>query len=162
MRVSTVLLTVIIGTWPLALRAEEPLADLVFIDKSERRLELRREGAVIRTYQVALGGNPEGPKRQEGDQRTPEGNYVIDFRKTDSAYHLALHISYPNTADRAASAALGVPTGGDIFIHGLPNYYPLRVAPKIDWTLGCVALDDAEIEEMWRLVPDGTVVTIVP
>lgn len=162
MRVSTVLLTVIIGTWPLALRAEEPLADLVFIDKSERRLELRREGAVIRTYQVALGGNPEGPKRQEGDQRTPEGNYVIDSRKTDSAYHLALHISYPNTADRAASAALGVPTGGDIFIHGLPNYYPLRVAPKIDWTLGCVALDDAEIEEVWRLVPDGTAVMIVP
>jgi murein L,D-transpeptidase YafK len=162
MRIFTFFISIAICLCPVAGGAEEKVVDLVFIDKSERRLELRREGVVIRSYQVALGGDPEGAKRQEGDQRTPEGHYVIDFRKADSAYHLALHISYPNAADRMASAALGVPTGGDIFIHGLPNYYPFRIAPKVDWTLGCIALDDAEIEEVWRLVPDGTAVTIVP
>lgn len=137
-------------------------ADAVFVDKSDRRLELRREGRVIKAYDIALGGNPLGAKRREGDERTPEGDYVIDFRRSDSAYHLALHIDYPNAADRAESARLGVPTGGAIFIHGLPNFYPLGVAPKFDWTKGCIALDNAEIEEVWRLVPDGTPVTIVP
>ena len=156
-------------TWLWMARAEPVVAnvagvaaDAVFIDKSDRRLQLRRGGHIIRTYEIALGGNPLGPKRQEGDQRTPEGDYVIDFRKADSAYHLSLHISYPNAADRAASLKMGVPPGGAIFIHGLPNAYPLAVAPKIDWTLGCIALDNAEIEEVWRLVPDGTPVTIVP
>jgi murein L,D-transpeptidase YafK len=135
---------------------------MIFVDKSERRLELRQGGRVIRAYDISLGGNPLGPKRQEGDGRTPEGTYVIDFRKADSAYHLSLHISYPNAADRAASLKMGVPTGGAIFIHGLPNAYPLSIAPKVDWTQGCIALDNAEIEEIWRLVPDGTAVMIVP
>lgn len=140
----------------------DAIADSVFVDKSDRRLELRRDGRIIRTYEIGLGGNPLGPKRQEGDQRTPEGDYIIDFRKADSAYHLALHVSYPNTADRVESDRLGVATGGAIFIHGLPNAYPLGVAPKMDWTQGCIALDNAEIEEIWRLVPDGTPITIVP
>jgi murein L,D-transpeptidase YafK len=160
---------VLAGTWLWMARSDRPVvdvtntaADAVFVDKSERRLELLRRGRVIRAYQIALGGNPLGPKRQEGDERTPEGAYTIDFRKSDSAYHLALHISYPNAADRAESARLSVPTGGAIFIHGLPNAYPLSVAPKIDWTKGCIALDNAEIEEIWRLVPDGTPITIVP
>lgn len=139
----------------------EVLADAVFIDKSERRLELRRGDVVLRTYKIGLGGNPIGPKRQQGDQRTPEGEYKIDFRNSKSAYHRSLHINYPNATDRAASAKLGVPTGGDIFIHGLPNNYPLEQAPKIDWTLGCIAVNKDEIEEIWRLVPDGTPVTIV-
>lgn len=153
-------------TWLWAARAQPPapvvLADSVFVDKSERRLELRRDGRAIRVFDIALGGDPIGPKRQEGDGRTPEGDYVIDFRKADSAYHLSLHISYPNKHDSAASLKMGVPTGGAIFIHGLPNAYPLGRAPKIDWTQGCIALDDAEIEEIWRLVPDGTPITIVP
>jgi murein L,D-transpeptidase YafK len=142
--------------------AQEMGADFIHVDKSDRRLELRRNGRVIGSYEISLGGNPEGPKRQEGDERTPEGSYTIDFRKADSAYHLSLHISYPNQDDRAASAALGAPTGGDIFIHGLPNRYPFDTAPKVDWTAGCIALDNAEIEEIWRLVPDGTPILIVP
>jgi murein L,D-transpeptidase YafK len=141
---------------------QEPPADFVLVDKSDRRLELWRGGAIIRSYQVALGGNPEGPKRQEGDQRTPEGDYVIDHRNPASRYHLSLHISYPNAADRAASDKLGVPPGGDIFIHGLPNAWPASPAPKLDWTLGCIALDNAEIEEIWSLVPDGTPIRILP
>ena len=142
--------------------ADDVAADLVFVDKSDRRLELRRNGRVIGSYEISLGGDPDGPKRQEGDERTPEGSYIIDFRKPDSAYHLSLHISYPNDSDRLLSAALGVPPGGDIFIHGLPNAYPFDSAPKIDWTLGCIAVDNAEIEEIWRLVPVGTPILIVP
>ena len=135
--------------------------DLVVVDKSERRLELRKDGRMSRSYAISLGGNPLGPKRQEGDQRTPEGDYVIDRRNSQSAYHLSLHISYPNAADRAASALLGVWAGGDIFIHELPNYWPLRTAPKVDWIAGCIAVDNAEIEEIWHLVPTGTVIRIV-
>ena len=142
--------------------AAEQLADSIFVDKSERRLELRRYCIVIRAYEIALGGNPIGPKRREGDMRTPEGDYVIDRRNPQSAYHLSLHIDYPRPADRAASAALGAAPGGEIFIHGLPNYWPASTAPKVDWTAGCIALDNAEIEEMWRLVPDGTPISIVP
>ncbi len=146
---------------PATLPADEQV-DAVFIDKSERRLELLREGKVIRSYKIALGGNPIGPKRRQGDQRTPEGEYRIDYRNAHSAYHRSLHINYPNNADRAESAKLGVRTGGDIFIHGLPNSYPLATAPKVDWTLGCIALDNTEIEEIWQLVPNGTPITIAP
>lgn len=146
---------------PIAAPAGEQ-ADAVFIDKSERRLELLREGKVIRSYKIALGGNPIGPKRRQGDQRTPEGEYRIDYRNAQSSYHLSLHINYPNATDRAESAKLGVRTGGDIFIHGLPNSYPLETAPKVDWTLGCIALDNAEIKEIWQLVPNGTPINIVP
>jgi murein L,D-transpeptidase YafK len=153
--------------WPTArqapvLASSNERADFVFIDKSERRLELHRDGLVLRRYEIALGGNPLGPKRAEGDRRTPEGDYIIDRRNAQSAYHLSLHINYPNEADRAESARLGVPPGGDIFIHGLPNRYPLGWAPKLDWTLGCIVLNDAEIAEIWRLVPDGTPIRIVP
>jgi len=164
---SATLALALIGVWlqaalPRPAAAETTTADSVFVDKSDRRLELRRDGRVLRTYEIALGGDPIGAKRQEGDGRTPEGRYVIDFRKADSAYHLSLHLTYPNDDDLARSAALNVPPGGDIFIHGLPNYYPLGTAPKVDWTQGCIALDNDEIEEVWRLVPDGTPIEIVP
>lgn len=141
---------------------QERPADFVLVDKSDRRLELWRGGEIIRSYRVALGGNPEGPKRAEGDQRTPEGDYVIDYRNPNSRYHLSLHINYPSAADLLESAQLGVPPGGDIFIHGLPNGWPAAVAPKVDWTLGCIALDNAEIAEIWSLVPDGTPIRILP
>ncbi|MBK8157600.1 MAG: L,D-transpeptidase family protein [Rhodospirillaceae bacterium] len=150
------------GEVSISAATAEQAADSVFVDKSERRLDLHRDGRVIRSYRVALGGNPAGPKRREGDERTPEGHYVIDWRNPKSAYHLSLHIDYPRPADRAASAGLGVPPGGDIFIHGLPNFWPGATAPKIDWTEGCIALDNAEIEEIWHLVPDGTPILIVP
>lgn len=169
--ITAIFLIVATGTAVMALHRSDPpaaraaateVADFVFVDKSERRLELRRNGVAIRSYDIALGGNPVGPKRQEGDQRTPEGDYVIDGRNPNSAYHLSLHINYPSNADRNASAAIGVPPGGDIFIHGLPNTWPLETAAKVDWTLGCIAVDNAEIEEIWRLVPDGTPIQIVP
>ncbi|HWA50332.1 MAG TPA: L,D-transpeptidase family protein, partial [Dongiaceae bacterium] len=126
------------------------------------RLELVAGDMVVRGYDVALGFAPEGDKAQEGDGRTPEGRYVIEARNPDSAFHLSLKISYPDAADRAAAAAQGVAPGGDIFIHGTPNWWVLPGRPPGDWTRGCIAVTDAEIEEIWSLVRDGTPVEITP
>ena len=141
-----------------------PSADRVLIEKGPRRLTLLREGKVIKTYRVALGSNPLGHKQEEGDGRTPEGVYTIDFHKADSDYHLALHISYPNPADVSRANARGVSAGGDIMIHGLPNEQgEIGVAHGLrDWTAGCIAVTDREIEEIYRAVADGTPVEIRP
>lgn len=142
---------------------EGTVADRVLIEKKARRLKLFRDGTVIKTYRVALGENPEGKKRQEGDKRTPEGTYVIDRREEQSRYHLALHISYPNPDDVAQAEERGVSPGGNIMIHGLPNGLGFigKEHTKNDWTLGCIAVTNPEIEEIWRVVPDGTVIEIV-
>jgi murein L,D-transpeptidase YafK len=139
-------------------------ADRVVIDKAARELRLYAEGRVLRRYRVALGGNPAGPKREEGDRRTPEGTYRIDAANPNSAYHLSLRISYPNAADRAAARARGVSPGGDIMIHGLPNRYAsLGAGHRLyDWTNGCIAVTNAEMDEIWRLVAVGTPVEINP
>jgi murein L,D-transpeptidase YafK len=141
-----------------------PQADHIIIVKSERTMTLRRQGQVLKTFKVALGGEPAGAKVQRGDQRTPEGLYTIDSRNAHSQFHLALHISYPNAADRERAKRLGVNPGGDIMIHGLPPAYswlgPLH--RQHDWTLGCVAVTDPEIEEIWNMVPNGTTVEIKP
>ena len=138
----------------------EPPARLVLVDKSDRTLTLFAGDRPIRTFQgIQLGDAPQGHKRFQGDERTPEGRYTIDYRNPHSAYHLSLHISYPNPADRAYAEARGRSPGGEIFIHGQPNGLRSgRVAG--DWTDGCIALANAEIEELWRLVPDGTPIEI--
>lgn len=135
------------------------IADAVFVDKSERRLDLLRDGAVIASFDIALGFAPEGLKTEQGDGRTPEGEYVLDWRNPESRFHLSLHISYPNDADRAQAAARGVAPGGDIFIHGTPAW---AGAIEGDWTLGCIAVTNDEIEAIWSAVPDGTPITIAP
>lgn len=139
-------------------------ADRVLIVKSQRTLTLLRQGKVLKTYKVALGGEPRGPKIQQGDNKTPEGVYAIDGHNSHSQFHLSLHISYPNAADRDRARKLGVNPGGDIFIHGLPPAFaylgPLH--RRRDWTLGCVAVTDSEIEEIWARVPIGTPVEIKP
>ncbi len=139
-------------------------ADRIVVNKSKRELLLYREGKVIRAYRVALGGNPVGPKQRQGDHRTPEGEYSISGRNPASAYHRALRISYPNADDRARALQAGVRPGGDILIHGLPNRQHLADAEYevTDWTDGCIAVNNAEIEEIWRLVPDGTPIRINP
>ena len=137
-------------------------ADFVLVDKSERRLWLYRDGEVIRSFGgLQYGDAPLGHKQFEGDERTPEGRYVIDYGNPDSAYHLSLHISYPNAADRAFAEAQGKSPGGLIFIHGQPNALQAERVPG-DWTDGCIALSNAEIEELWMLVPDGTPIEIRP
>lgn len=139
-------------------------ADKVLIEKQERRLTLLSNGEVIRTYKIALGGNPVGPKERKGDNKTPEGTYIIDARNGNSGYHLSLHISYPNENDKKRARELGVPPGGDITIHGLKNDFPQVGAAhaRVDWTEGCIAVTNREMEEIYKFVPNGTIVEIRP
>jgi murein L,D-transpeptidase YafK len=141
-----------------------PRADRIIVNKKEHTMELMHAGKVIKTYNIALGGNPVGPKTRQGDHRTPEGVYVIDSRNAQSRFHRSLHVSYPNAADRERARKLGVSPGGDIFIHGLPNGYGyIGAAHRLhDWTDGCIAVTDQEIEEIWKLVDNGTPVEIRP
>lgn len=146
---------------PIAPRGGEALvADYLLVDKSERLLIAYRAGQPIRAYRgIQFGDEPMGHKRFQGDERTPEGRYTIDWRNPQSRFHLSLRISYPNAADRAHAARYGRSPGGDIFIHGQPNQLPVG-RMRDDWTDGCIALSNAEIEELWQLVPDGTVIDI--
>jgi len=139
-------------------------ADLVVLEKSKRTLYLYQNGHMLKSYKVALGSHPVGPKTQAGDGRTPEGRYTIDFRQRNSHYHRSLHVSYPNESDRRNARRRGVSPGGEIFIHGLPNGMgALGKAHRLrDWTLGCIAVTDEEIEEIWRLVPNRTPIEIRP
>ncbi len=127
-------------------------------------MTLFSKGKVLKTYKIALGGNPIGPKERAGDNKTPEGFYVIDSRNRESSYHLSLHISYPNEKDRKRATQLGVNPGGDIMIHGIKNGYSSvgEAHTKSDWTQGCIAVTDEEIEEIEKLVPNNTVVEIRP
>ncbi len=139
-------------------------ADQVVIEKSLRRLTLKHGPTDIAHYTIALGGVPVGRKQCQGDNKTPEGQYRISGRNLHSSFHRSLRISYPNEYDRKAASKLGCSPGGDIMIHGLPNGSGwIGTAHHLkDWTLGCIAVTNSEIEEIWRLVPDGTVVKILP
>ena len=143
---------------------EKGPADKILIEKKERRLTLISKGEVLKTYKIALGGNPNGPKERQGDNKTPEGTYIIDSRNKDSRYHMSLHISYPNERDKRRAKELGVSPGGDIMIHGIKNGFSLvgDLHTEFDWTKGCIAVTDEEIEEIEKLVPDGTIVEIRP
>ena len=142
----------------------DAIADRVLVEKSARRLTLLSNGKTLKIYRVALGRAPSGAKEYEGDQRTPEGIYTIDFHKPDSDYHLALHISYPEQHDIDRAALEGLSAGSDIMIHGLPNGrgWIGRFHRRNDWTAGCVAVADFEIEEIYRSVPDGTPIELRP
>src|SRR5271170_3507714 len=151
-----------------ALSANDPplpasaIADKVLVLKEERKLLLIKGNEVLKTYAVSLGGNPVGSKIREGDRKTPEGNYVLDRHNAHSQYHRSIHISYPNAEDVARARKLGVPTGGDLFIHGLPNDFEGPSQQLGDWTDGCIAVTNAEIDEIWRVVADGTPIEIKP
>lgn len=139
-------------------------ADRILIEKSERKLTLLRAGEPLKTYRVALGGSPEGDKQCEGDSRTPEGTYRIDLKNRASQYHRSLRISYPDATDKAEARRRGCPPGGDIFIHGLGKGFAYlgRLHRTMDWTLGCVAVTNEEIEEIWAAVDVGVAVEIRP
>jgi tetratricopeptide (TPR) repeat protein len=138
--------------------------DRILIEKNARRLMLVSQGEVLKSYKIALGGNPIGPKERQGDNKTPEGTYVIDGRNKDSLFHLSLHISYPNERDKNRAKELGVSPGGDIMIHGIKNGFSWvgDAHTAVDWTKGCIAVTDEEIEEISKLAPNGTVVEIRP
>ena len=139
-------------------------ADAILILKKDHVMELLAGGKVIRTYKVALGQGGLAPKVRQGDARTPEGHYIIDAKYTATHYHKALHISYPNAEDRKRAAKFGVSPGGSILIHGLPNGkgYIGAAHRLYEWTLGCIAVTDEEIDKIWELVPVGTPVEIRP
>ncbi len=149
-------------TWyasrPPAAPARAEQADRIVVTKSTHTLVLYSHGTVLRTYQVALG-RASGPKQQQGDNRTPEGHYLIEAHNPHSSCYLALRISYPNADDRAHHR-----TGGDVEIHGLPNGFGYLGAMHraTDWTYGCIAVTDAEMDEIYRLVPNNTPIDIQP
>ena len=141
-----------------------PVADQVVVHKSERRLYLMRHGEVLRSYRVALGLMPDGPKERAGDFRTPEGHYLLTRRNPRSDYFLSIQVSYPNDQDQERARRDHVDPGGSIMIHGLPN--SLRHSPgyyaKSDWTDGCIALSDSDMVEVWLMTRENTPIEILP
>jgi lipoprotein-anchoring transpeptidase ErfK/SrfK len=139
-------------------------ADSIVVEKARRTMTLYRQGEPVRIYFVALGSSPVGPKEQQGDGRTPEGIYRIAAHNPDSKYHLSLLVSYPNERDAANAKARGVATGGSIMVHGLPDRFASYGSAhrNWDWTEGCIAVTNAEIEEIWSAIPDGATIQIKP
>lgn len=144
--------------------AATPTADGIVVAKADRTMTLMRDGKSFKTYKVALSRESVGPKEREGDHRVPEGKYTIDSKNPQSRFHLALHISYPNATDRERARKLGVKPGGNIEIHGLGSTYGWigGLQRQIDWTDGCIAVTNSEIEEIWNMVPVGTPLEIRP
>ena len=138
--------------------------DKILVIKSARRLELISDGKVIRSYRISLGKQPKGPKLQEGDKRTPEGLYWVDWRKRSDKFNLAMHINYPNISDAAKARREGVNPGSMIMIHGTPDSEenPEELFHTLDWTDGCIAMKNYEMREVWNLTKDGTMVEIRP
>jgi murein L,D-transpeptidase YafK len=147
-----------------SLSGEVPVADEVVVRKSERRLYLMRRGEVLRSYRVALGLMPEGPKERSGDFRTPEGRYQLTRRNSRSDYFLSIQVSYPNADDVRRAQRDHVNPGGSIMIHGLPNYqrHPPDYYAAADWTDGCIGMSNSDMVELWLMVQDNTPIEIRP
>ena len=141
-----------------------PPIERLVVEKSARRMLAYSGGRLIHTFeQIQLGDAPVGAKQFQGDEKTPEGRYTIDYGNPNSAYHLSMHISYPDAAAKAKAARVGRSAGGDIFIHGQPNAWPGEaIGERVpgDWTDGCIAVSNAEIEALWQAVGDGTPIEI--
>jgi lipoprotein-anchoring transpeptidase ErfK/SrfK len=138
------------------------IADKVIVLKRARKLLLMKDGEVLKAYRVSLGGHPVGPKVRQGDSRTPEGNYVLDSHNAQSQFYRSIHISYPSARDLSRARRLGVRPGGNLFIHGEPNDYHGPDEHLGDWTEGCIAVTNAEMDEIWRAVMNGTPIEIKP
>jgi murein L,D-transpeptidase YafK len=151
-----------------SLRAEAPsqLADRILVDKSEHRFTVFSKGKVIATFKAGFGVYPEGPKQRQGDRKTPEGKYLLDYKNERSAFYRSIHISYPNAADRAQGRRGGYPTGGDIMVHGQPSDPRIvrSVArwPNNDWTDGCISLSNTDMKQFWAMVRVPIPIEIVP
>ena len=141
-----------------------PVADKVVIEKEKRKLYLMKEGAPFRSFDIALGMYPVGDKRTEGDQKTPEGLYLLDMRNSDSDFFLSIHVSYPNAADRRDARSKGLDPGGQIMIHGQPNSptYSEAYYAKEDWTNGCIAVSNSDMIDIWLMTPDDIQIEIRP
>lgn len=141
-----------------------PVADMVIVEKGDRKLYLLSDGDVLRTYNIALGMVPVGDKQREGDFRTPEGRYLLDARNPNSDFFLSIHISYPDASDRREAATLGVDPGSAIMIHGQPNdpTYSEAYYRNQDWTNGCIAVSNSDMIDIWLMTPDNTPIEIRP
>jgi murein L,D-transpeptidase YafK len=142
----------------------EQTADMVVVEKSKSRLYLMREGETLASFRVAFGSNPKGHKQEQGDGRTPEGRYILDYKNSGSAYYKSIHISYPNAKDRKEARKRGVDPGGDIMIHGQKNGYGQFsiLVQRFNWTNGCIALSDRDMDVVWNAVEPGTPIEIRP
>ena len=160
MRIWTVLLLILM---PFSAFGHEQ-ADLVLVVKSRAKLYLMKNGKMMDAYRVALGANPKGQKLQEGDQRTPEGRYILDYKKEDSAFYKAIHISYPNAADMRRARTMGVDPGGMIMIHGHKSGFEWlsRLKEPYHWTDGCIAVSNSAMDAIWEAVTVGTPIIIRP
>ena len=157
------ILFIVVLCYPGAAYSNEK-AELVIVVKSEYRLYLIREGKLFASFPVVFGSNPKGHKQQQGDNRTPEGEYVLDYKNANSAYYKSIHISYPNKQDREDARKRGVSPGGDIMIHGQPNKWGKfsLVTQLFNWTNGCIALSDSDMDAVWNAVDPGTPIQIRP
>lgn len=155
----------VLSCGPTVLAADEfPVADLVVVEKANRKLHLYSNGRPFRSFDIALGIQPIGDKKKEGDFRTPEGRYMLDARNPSSEFFLSIHVSYPNQRDRSEARAAGVPPGGAIMIHGQPNaptrsetYYRTQ-----DWTNGCIAVSNSDMIDIWLMTGENTPIDIRP
>jgi len=165
MRILTLALTTSVLLWQGALNASGfPVADLVIVEKADRKLHLIRDGEPFRTFDIALGIRPVGDKQKEGDFKTPEGRYLLDIRNPNSEFFLSIHVSYPDGQDIREARSKGVDPGGAIMIHGQPNepsrseaYYRTQ-----DWTNGCIAVSNSDMIDIWLMTGDNTPIEIRP
>ncbi len=166
--VISICLVVALALIPLASKpvaaSDFPVADKILVEKTGRKLHLLKNGIAFRTFKIALGLVPDGDKVEEGDQKTPEGYYMLDGRNPDSDYFLSIHISYPNSADRSAAKTKGVSPGGQIMIHGQPNEpnYSAAYYAREDWTNGCIAVSNSDMIDIWLMTPDSVPIEILP
>ena len=139
-------------------------ADFVVVDKSESKLYLKKDGKILEEYHVSFGANPKGPKQKQGDEKTPEGRYILDYKNANSKFYKSIHISYPNEQDKKNAQKLNVSPGGDIMIHGQKNGlgWLSFIAQRFDWTNGCIAVTNGEMDEIWQAVEVGTPIEIKP
>jgi murein L,D-transpeptidase YafK len=164
MRIRVLTLWMLCGFAVAQTGAKPVHADRVLVLKKDRTLQLLSHGKVLKSYKVALGRDPVGPKTRQGDHKTPEGVYILDSRNAHSQFYKSIHISYPNPQDRTAARTRGISPGGDIFVHGLPNGYGwIGASHRLkDWTDGCIAVTNEEIDEIWNAVPNGAPIEIRP
>jgi len=152
--------------WPIlpVVAGDFPLADKILVEKGKRKLHLLLDGEAFRTYDIALGVVPVGDKEREGDQKTPEGVYILDSRNPDSDYFLSIHISYPTQKERQDARKSGVSPGGQIMIHGQPNSptYSAAYYSKEDWTDGCIAVSNSDMIDIWLMTPNNVPIEILP
>ena len=158
-----IIILIILLPW-LAIAGDLQKADSVLVKKHEKQLYLMKNNKPFKIYRVAFGANSKGPKRKEGDERTPEGTYILDYKNSDSDFYKSIHISYPDDQDIKRAKEMGISPGGDIMIHGQKNGSKnfSRIQRFVNWTDGCIAVTNAEMDEIWASVDVGTPITIEP